>query len=167
MNVRKEHPRDQEGRFCVGGEYAIDAENGIVYGKLGEPITSVSEYGYVQVMHGGQRVLAHRMIWEAVHGPIPERMTVNHINGIKIDNRISNLELLTVSENLKHAYQTGLIDKKGEAHPLAKLDEEAVMFIRRNRGKYTNRQFAVMFGVGIVCVSQAANGRRWKHLPME
>ena len=96
-------------------EYRIDPERGIVYGMRGKPIRTVSG-GYIRVARhaGTHHIYAHRMIWEHVHGSIPEGMQINHINGIKTDNRISNLELVTASENVKHAFRIGLMDARGE-----------------------------------------------------
>lgn len=36
---------------------------------------------------------AHRLVWQALHGDIPDGLEVNHINGVKSDNRPENLEL--------------------------------------------------------------------------
>lgn len=44
-------------------------------------------------------VMAHRAIWEAVNGPIPLGMEIDHINMIRDDNRIENLRLVTLREN--------------------------------------------------------------------
>lgn len=41
----------------------------------------------------------HRLVWEVFNGQIPENMQVNHINEIKIDNRLENLNLMTPKEN--------------------------------------------------------------------
>jgi hypothetical protein len=43
--------------------------------------------------------LLHRAIWAAVHGPIPDNHEVNHINAKRYDNRLVNLELLTIAEH--------------------------------------------------------------------
>jgi hypothetical protein len=50
----------------------------------------------------------HRIVVEAHFGPIPEGMEVNHKDGDKSNNRLDNLELLSHSQNLKHAFDTGL-----------------------------------------------------------
>ena len=97
-------------------DYRIDAARGYVIGKRGRPIRGRSGgRGYVHVRtHGGAYIgMAHRMIWESVHGPIPDGMQINHKNGIKHDNRICNLEVVTPSENTKHAYATGLARADG------------------------------------------------------
>lgn len=50
--------------------------------------------------HGVHKTFqVHRLEWEMFYGPIPEDMQVNHINEIKTDNRLENLNLMTPKEN--------------------------------------------------------------------
>jgi hypothetical protein len=44
----------------------------------------------------------HRLIWFAVHGPIPEGKQINHINRTPGDDCINNLELVTSTENSRY-----------------------------------------------------------------
>lgn len=52
-----------------------------------------------------KKMRAHRFIWECCNCLIPEGKVIDRINNIRIDNRLSNLQLLTPSENVKKSSQ--------------------------------------------------------------
>lgn len=56
-------------------------------------------------------VMIHNLVAQTFICNPDNKPVVNHINGIKTDNRACNLEWTTVSENVTHAYQTGLTSK--------------------------------------------------------
>lgn len=49
--------------------------------------------GFRYMMHNGKAALVHRVLWESVHGPIPNQTHLEFINGDKTDIRIDNLRL--------------------------------------------------------------------------
>ena len=71
-------------------------------------LTPVKETaGYFRIKINGKHKKIHRLVCESFLGP-QEGKEVNHINGVKTDNRLENLEWVTRSENLKHAYDINL-----------------------------------------------------------
>ena len=66
----------------------------------------INSIGYYQVgLCKNSKVrfyLVHRLVWIAFNGTIPEGLQVNHINEVKSDNRLSNLNLMTCKENINY-----------------------------------------------------------------
>ena len=120
--------------------------------------------GYLQVRKMVNRKRyhtgAHRVVWEHFYGPIPEGCIVNHINGIKDDNRPENLEVSTHSENAKHASKTGLKNQYGEKNPAAKLTNKQVAEIRLAYacGGYSQQELAQRYGVSSQHISRIVRG---------
>ncbi len=56
----------------------------------GDPAGTITSHGYVAIKLDGQMHKAHRLAWFWQHGAWPEH-DIDHINGDKKDNRISNL----------------------------------------------------------------------------
>ena len=66
---------------------------------------------YKYILVDGKRVLEHRHVAKIHHGEIPNGYVVNHKNGIKNDNNPKNLEIVASSQNIEHAWKTGLKKK--------------------------------------------------------
>jgi len=87
-------------------------------------------------------VHTHRLVAEAFYGSIRDGYCVNHLNGVKSDNRVWNLEVCTPAQNCRHAFVAGLTTQP-------RLSAKDILEIRmkyRNRGK-TMRSLATLYGV--------------------
>jgi hypothetical protein len=105
----------------------------------------------------------HRIVTEAFIGPIPEGMTVNHKDGDRRNNHASNLEIMTLAENRRHATETGLIPF-GEKHWGAKLKVSDVPLIRKLSRHFNANRIAKLFNVTGGSIRQILRGKTWKHV---
>lgn len=80
----------------------FEYRDGVLYRKYNrgpQPCLARHSLGYIQVRFGGKVMKAHRIIWEMHHGDVPPGLEIDHINGVRDDNRIENLRLLTHQQN--------------------------------------------------------------------
>jgi hypothetical protein len=90
---------------------------------------------------------------------------INHINCIKNDCRIENLEWCTPSENALHAIRNGRVTiLNGEKNVNSVLTEVAVRIIRNSRYKISRKELSETFGVSIAHIDRVRCRQRWKHI---
>lgn len=70
-------------------------------------------YGYVVINVNGKMIKAHRLIWVLVNGAIPESLQIDHIDGVKSNNRLENLRLATPKENQHNQRKAQSSNKTG------------------------------------------------------
>ena len=107
----------------------------------------------------------HRLVaFEFVEGD--KSLTVNHKNGIKLDNIHYNLEWITASENTAHARRTGLtVAPKGELCGKSILTEKKVLDIRERYRKGTSQvTLGKIFKVTQANISAIVGNKTWKHI---
>lgn len=125
-------------------------------------------YLAVQMWRDNQihRRLVHTVVAGAFMGSAPEGYEVNHEDGDKVNNRLSNLKYVTHSENNLHAYANGLNPRSGERHRWSKLTADQVLEIRRLNAKegLGCRRLARRFGVSKGTITLILNRTNWKHL---
>lgn len=127
--------------------------------------------GYVQHTtriggRGGKSVAfrIHRLVAKAFISNPEGKPEVNHKNGNKSDNSVSNLEWVTPSENIRHAFDRGLSKARGgiENHrSKLSLSQVAEIKERRLQGE-TCRSLAQEFGVHHMQISRICRGVSYK-----
>jgi hypothetical protein len=143
--------------------------------------------GYKQIEVHKKKYSVHRLVALAFIPNPKNKKVVNHLDGDKANNIVSNLEWVTPSENDLHAFRIGLRSNKKEKHPQfgkyiinktikkamkfsgelnhhAKLNEREVREIRNLAGKITQADIASKYNITARMVSAIIRRTSWAHI---
>jgi hypothetical protein len=144
------------------GRYSISPQ-GQVYSHLRDKLLrpSLTLDGYPQViLYGVGRARCtrqvHRLVAETFIGGI-DGVEVHHLDGDPSNPSLENLRIVTRRIHRE-------LDKRGELHHNAKLDESAVRMIRNAPRGILPEYLGRIFGVNARTVRDVLNGESWSHL---
>lgn len=149
-------------------QYLI-SESGDIYSVTSKRILKpqVNQYGYHQLtlyLNGAKtNCRVHRLVCRYFLGD-SEDLQVNHKDGNKLNNHVSNLEWVTSKENHEHAIRTGLMPL-GSDRPGAKLTEVDVEFIKQLMlAGADDQEISEKTGTVTATISKIRHGKRWNHV---
>lgn len=124
-----------------------------------------TKQGYlsIQLKNKGKNFLVHRLVAISFISNLNKKPQVNHINGIKNDNRVENLEWCNQSENQIHAYKNKLQMPSthrgaiGESQGLSKLKDKDVVFILQNYKRGMGVKLSKLFNVSQTTILNVVN----------
>jgi len=147
----------------------IKGGQGTRAGHVMKPCLNQDGYKKVTLVNDGGKIkglLVHRLVAAAFIGD-PTGLDINHKDGIKTNNTVQNLEIVSHQENMTHSIEVLGIKYGGigERNRHAKLKESDISVIRErlSRGE-TQKSIADDYGVVQQTISNICTGKLWKHI---
>lgn len=171
-----ELPPEQAWKPVVGYEehYSVSSDGEVFSHRAGRKLKPLVQpkTGYAMVWFSvdglRERRSIHRVVAASWIGPAPDGHHVDHIDGNRLHNAVSNLRYLTPAENNRATAARGAT-ARGERNGQSKLTDAQVAEIRRAKlsgGRYWGaNQLAEKFGVTRCQVMRAASGSTFRHIP--
>lgn len=124
--------------------------------------------GYLRVTlyPSGKTYTIHQLVCRTYLGEPLSGQEVNHINGVRDDNNLTNLEWVSRSANCKHRDTVLRRDKwEGTSNPANSISEDVIRKIKYGDfPNKTNKEIGEIFGVSREHTRRIRKGLRWKHI---
>jgi len=156
----------------IFNDYKVSS-HGRVKGKRGILSPKTKKNGYKEVSlypvpMKCKMFYVHRLVASAFIGVLNPGYEVNHKDGNKKNNKVSNLEIVTPSENRKHSYN--VLNKKiavykGSNHGMSKLNEDDVLQIRDLYANgYMPTELSKRYKTPFSTICKIVYRQTWKHI---
>ncbi len=148
----------------------VNCNKGSMQFKKGMPIKPfVNHKGYgmvdLKINEVGKTISVHRIVAQNFIENPENKPQVNHKDGNKLNNHITNLEWMTNKENINHASENKLLYRpNGEKCHYSKLTANEVIEIRKLKGKKTHKEIAKLFNVAPSNIGMILLNKTWKHI---
>ena len=112
-----------------------------------------------------RHIQIHRLVWIIFEGDIPEDKVLNHMDGDTENRSLSNLEVVSDSENSYHAYMNGLSTNfPAHENGNAKFTKEQVLNIRERvlKGEFQSH-IAKEYNVSKTTINLMIKGKTYKY----
>ena len=132
--------------------------------------TRLDRYGYsrlsIWVDKNIKTYCIHKLVATYFIPNLHNLETVNHKDGNKQNNSITNLEWLSSPDNVKHAYKNGISNSTGESNPACKLTESKVIQIKLllKQGMAQPKIQNYFPDISLSAINKINTGRTWKHI---
>jgi len=137
------------------------------HGKIISQYIPKNGYPEIAVVINGKRkkYTVHRLVAMAFVDGFSNGLTVNHIDGDKTNNHVSNLEWVTLARNTALQWETGLVNLRGDNHPSRKLSSGKVRIIRDliKKGISCN-SLSILTDVSPSIIYLIRDGKRWSDI---
>lgn len=155
------------------GQYMVN-QNGDIYSAkkkiIRKPVLGNNGYYHVMLKSNGIRksFMVHRIVAMAFIANPDNKKTVNHKDGNKLNNNVSNLEWCSLQDNIAHGFANGLLMppkvKHGSEHRAAIFNDVEIEKIRALRGQGLKlREIAAIYNCHLSTIHCITKNKHYVH----
>lgn len=153
------------GRKNVDSIFRYDSKTGYIFWVIcskpernGSRAEYINGQGYIRIRDNGKEILGHRLAWRLHYGKWPKGH-IDHINGIKTDNRISNLRVVDARQNGTNRW-THIAGRLPGASRVYKSDKWRAYIVINGKHKHigcfkTEKQASLAYKKELKCLAKA------------